>query len=99
MNKTEAVLELLRDIRRERGSRASYKRCCKALAALNTSADAIAVERGRVKAYFDKRPKFCVSFCPLYRELSDTCPVVDGDMEPARCPDSANLKEHHDTQS
>ena len=55
---------------------------------------AISVERGRVKAYFDSRPKFCVSFCPLYRELSDTCPVVDGDMEPPRCPDSANLKEH-----
>ena len=53
----------------------------------------IAMQRGRVRRYFDARPKFCVSFCPHYHELSDTCPVVNGDMEPQRCPDLHIAKE------
>ena len=39
MTKTDAIEELIRDARRERSSKASYKRICKALAVLDTSGD------------------------------------------------------------
>ena len=47
-----------------------------------------------IRAYFERRHErsFCVTMCPNHRELSDTCAVADGEQEPTRCPDLANLR-------
>lgn len=40
-----------------------------------------------VVQYFAQRLSFCVSMCPNYAPMSDTCAVAEGDMDAERCPD------------
>lgn len=44
-----------------------------------------------VVQYFAQRPSFCVSFCPNYAPMSDTCAVAEGDMDAQRCPELPNI--------
>jgi hypothetical protein len=49
MTNTEAIIELMRDARTERSSRASYKRVCKALNALDDGS----LDRIRILQYME----------------------------------------------
>lgn len=53
------------------------------------------VEVLRIAAYFAKRhdKSFCKVYCVNYRELSDSCEVLEREWEPVRCPHYPNLKE------
>lgn len=68
MNKTEAILELMRDARSERSSRTSYKRVCRALDVLDREGNVeiktilqwleyVSYETGQPYPRYTERPK------------------------------------------